>query len=65
MSGFDREHRGRFADLLFEKFADWQVILLTHEREWFDSIKDTARGRGWYIGEVKWDKDNGSVFEEK
>lgn len=38
ISSFDSNHRKRFADLLFEKFSKHQIILLTHEFEWFSSI---------------------------
>ena len=38
ISSFDSNHRKRFADLLFEKFSKYQIILLTHEEEWFRSF---------------------------
>jgi ABC-type cobalamin/Fe3+-siderophores transport system ATPase subunit len=31
----DRDHRSHVAKLLEEEFADRQIILLTHDREWF------------------------------
>lgn len=33
ISGFDTSHRARFARLLVEKFSNYQIILLTHERD--------------------------------
>ena len=43
ISSFDTNHRKRFADLLFEKFAYWQIILLTHEEEWFQYVRQLAK----------------------
>lgn len=64
ISSFDSEHRKRFADLLFEKFADYQIIVLTHETEWFGYIKDLAKGKGWEIQEVKWSPAEGTHLEK-
>ncbi|NCB69258.1 MAG: hypothetical protein EOM47_10490 [Bacteroidia bacterium] len=65
ISSFDSAHRKRFADLLFEKFADYQFILLTHELEWFSYIQQLAKRKGWIIGEIKWTEANGTHLEEK
>jgi len=47
ISSFDSTHRKRFADLLFEKFSKFQIILLTHEREWFTHIvSPLAKSKG-------------------
>jgi len=59
VSSFDSAHRKRFAELLFEKFADYQVILLTHESEWFNQIRKTAEEKGWLTGEIK--REDGAV----
>lgn len=65
ISSFDTTHRKRFADLLFEKFADYQFILLTHEAEWFSYVQQLAKRKGWTIGEVKWTETKGTHLEEK
>ncbi len=65
ISSFDSTHRKRFADLLFEKFADYQFILLTHESEWFSYVKQLAKRKGWTIGEIKWTETKGTHLEEK
>ncbi len=64
VSGFDREHRKRFAELLIEEFSEYQVVVLTHEREWFDRLKETARGAGWLVGALHWDEDKGTHLGE-
>lgn len=38
ISSFDRSHRYRFAQLLANKFSDYQVILLTHEKDFFELV---------------------------
>ena len=65
ISSFDTTHRKKFADLLFEKFEDYQFILLTHEAEWFSYVQQLAKRRGWTIGEVKWTEDKGTHLEDK
>ena len=65
ISSFDTTHRKRFADLLFEKFADYQFILLTHEAEWFSYVHQLAKRKNWTIGEIKWSEAKGTHLEEK
>lgn len=65
ISSFDSTHRKRFADLLFEKFSDYQFILLTHEAEWFSYVQQLAKRKGWTIGEIKWTEAKGTHLEEK
>lgn len=65
ISSFDSNHRKRFADLLFEKFSKYQVILLTHEEEWFRNfVKPLAKKNGWLVNEIKWTESKGTHFEE-
>jgi hypothetical protein len=65
ISSFDSTHRKRLADLLFEKFSDYQFILLTHEAEWFSYVQQLAKRKGWIIGEIKWAEAKGTHLEEK
>jgi energy-coupling factor transporter ATP-binding protein EcfA2 len=64
ISSFDTNHRKRFADLLLEKFAGYQLIVLTHERNWYEYLANAARGKNWKINVVKWDDDNGTYIDE-
>ena len=65
ISSFDSNHRKRFAELLFEKFSERQIILLTHEEEWFRNfVKPLAKKKGWIVNEVKWTESKGTHFEE-
>lgn len=64
ISSFDANHRKRFADLLIEKFAEYQIILLTHERQWFDYVKSVVQNKNWQISEIKWSEAKGAHLEE-
>lgn len=63
ISSFDSNHRKRFADLLFEKFTKRQIILLTHENEWFQYVSQLAKRKGWYIKEIKWSDTEGTYID--
>jgi hypothetical protein len=65
ISSFDSTHRKRFSELLFEKFSDYQIILLTHENEWFQFMSQIAKRESWLINEIKWSDINGTYLEDK
>lgn len=44
---FDREHRSRVGKLLQEEFSGRQLILLTHDREWFFELQRTFPKNQW------------------
>lgn len=59
VTSFDAAHRVRLLRLLQEEFKDRQILLLTHERHWFEIIKKELAGVGWIIHEVDWSQENG------
>ena len=63
ISNFDSNHRKKFADLLIERFSDYQIILLTHEAEWFSYVKEIAKRKSWNIHEIKWSETEGTHLE--
>lgn len=65
ISSFDSNHRKRFADLIFEKFSDYQIILLTHELEWYQYVSQLAKRKSWLINEIKWSDTEGTHLEDK
>ncbi|MGG5570620.1 AAA family ATPase [Myroides odoratimimus] len=66
ISSFDSNHRKRFAELIFEKFSGYQIILLTHELDWFTNfVTPLAKKKGWLINEIKWTENNGTFFDEQ
>jgi hypothetical protein len=66
ISSYDSNHRKRFAELIFEKFSKYQIILLTHEEDWFTNfVSPLAKKKGWLINEIKWTEDKGTHLEEE
>jgi DNA repair exonuclease SbcCD ATPase subunit len=62
ISSFDSHHRQRFARLLMEKFSDYQIMALTHEKDWFDLLLGLAKGKGWQAYTIKWDEREGGCI---
>lgn len=44
---FDRGHRGMVVELLEKEFSDRQIILFTHDREWFIELKQVLNQALW------------------
>jgi energy-coupling factor transporter ATP-binding protein EcfA2 len=58
INSFDLEHRGQLAELLADKFDDWQVIVLTHDHQFFEHL--ARRAPGWKRLELtSWSYDEG------
>lgn len=63
ISSFDRPHRTRFARLLTSKFNDYQILLLTHEREFYELISSEVKLKGWLLQDLHWNSTNGTVLK--
>jgi len=64
ISSFDRPHRSRFTKLLIDKFKDYQIILLTHEKGFFELVVSDVKNKGWLIQDFKWSKEKGVEIEK-
>lgn len=64
ISSYDSIHRKRFVDLLIEKFPDYQIIIMTHEKNWFEIVRNMVKGRNWLVNEIKWNEENGAYIDE-
>jgi energy-coupling factor transporter ATP-binding protein EcfA2 len=42
INSFDVEHRGRLAELLADGFSRWQLIVLTHDQQFFEHLSRRA-----------------------
>jgi energy-coupling factor transporter ATP-binding protein EcfA2 len=42
INSFDVEHRGRLAELLADAFSEWQLIVLTHDQQFFEHLSRRA-----------------------
>jgi energy-coupling factor transporter ATP-binding protein EcfA2 len=45
INSFDLEHRAQLADLLADQFGDWQLVVLTHDHQFFEHL--TRRAPSW------------------
>lgn len=43
----DRQHRGMLAELLESRFGNRQVLLLTHDRDWFSELRQQLDVKRW------------------
>ncbi len=50
--GLDHSNRMPVLDVLNTKFSDWQVVLLTHDRNWFDLARSHLPEATWKCAEV-------------
>jgi hypothetical protein len=69
VSSLDREHRGFLVDVIKEDFADRQVLLFTHDREWFAELRARLPSANWaFMSLLPWRSPDmglqwsGSVF---
>jgi len=69
LTSIDREHRRRVGELLFQEFADYQIVLTTHDEHWHDLLNTSARAWGiqgkWAFVKVEgWSVDTGPSLSE-
>lgn len=50
--GIDHSNRLPVLDVLHNRFSDWQVVLLTHDKTWFDLARDRLPKEDWACCEV-------------
>ena len=50
--GIDHSNRLPVLDVLHKHFADWQVVLLTHDKTWFDLARERLPKDDWACCEV-------------
>lgn len=63
ISSFDRPHRTRFARLLTSKFNEYQILLFTHEKEFYELISSEVKSKGWLLQDLHWNNANGTVLK--
>lgn len=57
ITSLDREHRSFVADLLLRDFSDRQILLFTHDREWFIELTHRLPQSNWKFMKLKtWDQ---------
>jgi len=45
----DRNHRGMIVELLEKEFSGRQVLILTHDREWYTELRQQLDGKNWGV----------------
>lgn len=51
--GIDMSNRMAVLSILREEFKDWQIILLTHDRVWFETVRmSTLDEKTWWYAEL-------------
>ena len=63
ISSFDGHHRTRFIRLLIDEFTDYQIILLTHEKDFFEIASSETKRKNWLIKSLSWSVENGVCFD--
>lgn len=64
LTSIDMGHRYRVAQLLFEEFRNYQLVITTHDEHWFQILQSSARARGeqgdWRFSRiVRWTVEHG------
>lgn len=49
--------------MLVNEFEDYQIILLTHEKDFFDIASSEAKRKNWLVTSLLWTAENGTSFE--
>jgi hypothetical protein len=63
VNSFDVTHRGRLGEVLIEEFQDWQLIVLTHDRYFFEQVR--RKVKGWSAYQVLgWSYERGPSLRE-
>ena len=58
INSFDVEHRGRLAELLADEFSGWQIIVLTHDQQFYEHL--SRRAPSWRRLELtSWSYESG------
>jgi len=63
ITSFDKDHRMPFLRLLQEHFADYQILLFTHERFWYELINKEMKEFSWSFNDVSWSIGDGIQLE--
>jgi len=45
--GLDMANRVKVLDLLHDQFADWQILIFTYSKAWFERLKERVKTPGW------------------
>ena len=58
--GLDMSNRAKVLDLIHEHFSEWQILILTYSKAWFESLKDKVKTLTWsanWLSIVLWEEE--------
>ena len=61
--GLDLAHRLPLLKLLEEEFADWQLLVFTHDLTWFEMTRQQVDDQKWVICELFCERRDGEAHE--
>ncbi len=64
ITSFDQDHRMPFLRLLQDHFSDYQVLLFTHERFWYQMMNVELKQFGWLFNDVSWSIEDGIYLKK-
>lgn len=69
LTSVDAQHAVRTAELILKEFGDYQIILTTHDRIWYEYLRDIqarCRVKGQFLNKVihKWTLEEGPDLRE-
>ena len=65
VTSYDADHRKNIAEVLAEEFSDLQIVLVTHDEQFFCLLKDHLPPAGWAFKRITHvDDDYGPVFAD-
>ena len=59
VSSFDSDYRLQLIRVLKKEFSDFQLIVLTHDRTWFEQIVKETSSKGWKYFDLNWTDTEG------
>jgi hypothetical protein len=64
VNSFDVTHRGVLGEVLLEEFSDWQLVILTHDRYFFEQVR--RKVKGWQTFQLLgWSYERGPSLREQ
>ena len=61
--GLDMSNRMPVLNILRQYFADWQLIILTHDRVWYDMVRHQTKEVDWCYYELHCGRDVEAGFD--
>ena len=65
VTSYDADHRKKIAAVLNERFGEFQIILATHDKQFFNTLNDHFGKKRWVYKRIKeFQTETGPIFED-